>query len=196
MTFIINTNDKKYYYGDFIAPAINLGLASKIYLVTLKKLLKEDNILLYDSKCSIRMESEFINDPNSFDELKSLFENYVKNINFKLSFEVTDSFAIHNTNIVKQYAELFEKYDFGFGINSFTGESKDYSYLKTLNPEFIKSDCSFLLDQPADSIAAIQGITDSLSIDIIATFVKTKEQLDNLSKINIDSIQGPITDMI
>ena len=197
MTFIINNGkDKKYFYGDFIAPAINLGLASKMYLVALEKLLSEDNIILYGSTCSIRMQSEFINDPNSFEELEKLFSKYIKKLNFKLSFEVTDSFAIHHTQVVKQYASLFSKYGFGFGINSFTGESKDYSYLKTLNPEFLKSDCSFLLDQPSSAMAAIHAITDSLGIEIIATFVKTKDELDSLASINIDSIQGPITDVI
>ena len=197
MTFTIDAGiDKKYFYGDFIAPAINLGLVSKMYIVTLKNLLIKEHKELNNTICSIRISNEFIKDDKSYDELTQLFEQYAKKLNFKLSFEVSDVFAIHNTTLVKRYVDLFAKYNFGFGINTFTGESNDFTYLKVLNPKFLKSDSSFLLDQSKDSMGAIQVITDSLGIEIIATFVKDQEQLDRLLDMHISSIQGPITDTI
>jgi len=42
MTFIIDDGDKKYFYGDFIAPAINLGLASKMYITVLENLFTKE----------------------------------------------------------------------------------------------------------------------------------------------------------
>ena len=197
MTFTIDGGEnKKYFYGDFIAPAINLGLVSKMYIVALKDLITTKHSELKGSTCSIRLSNEFIKDTKAFDELSSLFEIYAKTLNFKLSFEVSDSFAINNTTAVKAYVNLFSKHGFGFGINSFTGESNDFSYLKNLNPEFLKADCSFLLDQSQDSMSALQVITDSLGIEIIATFVKTQEELDKLLTMHISSVQGPITDTI
>jgi EAL domain-containing protein (putative c-di-GMP-specific phosphodiesterase class I) len=195
MTFTIDGGeDKKFFYGDFIAPAINLGLVSKMYLFTLKELITNQHKELNNTECSIRLSNEFIKDENSFDELSHLFKSYAKKLNFQLSFEVTDSFAIYNTAALKNYIQLFSMYGFGFGINSFSAESNDYSYLKTLHPKFIKADCAFLLDQSEDSMSAIQVITDSLGIEIIATFVQTKEELEALESVNIHSVQGPITD--
>jgi len=197
MTFTIDGGeDKRFFYGDFIAPAINLGLVSKMYLVTLRDLITQRHEELDGSVCSIRLSNEFIKDPKSFNELSSLFEKHAKTLGFKLSFEVTDSFAINNTALVKSYVELFAKYDFDFGINSFTGESNDFTYLKELTPRFLKADCAFLLDQSKDSMSALQVITDSLGIEIIATFVKTKEELQSLQIMHIDSVQGPVTDSI
>ncbi|MCD4667054.1 MAG: EAL domain-containing protein [Sulfurimonas sp.] len=197
MTFTIDGGeDKKFFYGDFIAPAINLGLVSKMYIVTLRDLITQRHQKLDNSVCSIRLSNEFIEDTKSFNELSSLFEKHAKTLRFKLSFEVTDSFAINNTAVVKGFVDLFTKYGFSFGINSFTGESNDFNYLKELNPTFLKADSAFLLDQSQDSMSALQVITDSLGIDIIATFVKTKDELEKLQTMHINSVQGPITDII
>ncbi|MEN4053692.1 MULTISPECIES: LapD/MoxY N-terminal periplasmic domain-containing protein [Sulfurimonas] len=195
MTFTIDGGkDKHFYYGDFIAPAINLGLVGKMYLVALKNLLTIDHPELKDSICSIRLSNEFLKDTKAFDELSTLFYLYAKKLNFKLYFEVSDSFALHNTATVKGFVDLFRKYNFGFGINAFTGESSDFNYLKELNPEFIKADVTFLLDQTEESMNALEVVTKSLGIEIIASFVKDQEELAALQKLHIYKVQGPITD--
>lgn len=197
MTFTIDGGEnKKFFYGDFIAPAINLGLVSKMYIVTLRDLITQRHQELDGSVCSIRLSNEFIKDSKAFTELSSLFTKHAKTLKFKLSFEVTDTFAIHNIAAVKSFVDLFSKYGFSFGINSFTGESSDYGYLKELNPKFIKADSSFLLDQSQDSMSALQVITGSLGIEIIATFVKTTDELKQLQDMHINSVQGPVTDSI
>jgi len=197
MTFTIDGGeDKKFFYGDFIAPAINLGLVSKMYIVTLKNLITSKHEELEGTLCSIRLSNEFIKDPQSFDELSSLFDKYANTLNFQLSFEVTDNFAINNTTLLKSFVELFSKYGFGFGINSFTAESNNYTYLKELTPKFLKADCAFLLDQSRDSMSALQVITDSLGIQIIASFVKSKEEVQALEDMYIRRVQGPVTDSI
>ncbi|MEA1916307.1 MAG: EAL domain-containing protein, partial [Campylobacterota bacterium] len=197
MTFTIDGGEnKKFFYGDFIAPAISLGLVSKMYIVALKNLITQRHEELDGSVCAIRLSNEFIKDSKSFNELSALFEKYAKTLKFKLSFEVSDTFAINNTAAVKSFVNLFAKYGFGFGINSFTGESSNFNYLKELNPGFLKADCAFLLDQSQDSMSALQVITDSLGIEIVATFVKDEEQLDRLLEMHISSVQGPVTDKI
>jgi len=197
MTFTINDGkENSFYYGDFIAPAINLGLVGKIYLVALKELLTSQHKELEGTICSIRLSNEFLKDKKAFDELSKLFNLYANRLNFKLYFEVTDSFAINHTATVKGFVDLFSQYKFGFGINSFTGESDDFNYLKELNPQFLKADVSFLLDQSAESMNALQVVTKSLGIEIIATFVKSEDELNALKKINITKIQGPLTEKL
>jgi diguanylate cyclase (GGDEF)-like protein len=197
MTFTIDGGkDKRFYYGDFIAPAINLGLVGKMYLVALKNLLTSRHKELNNTICSIRLSNEFLKDSKAFDELSTLFYLYAKKLNFKLYFEVSDSFASHHTATVKGFVELFKKYNFGFGINAFTGESGDFNYLKELNPEFIKADVTFLLDQTQESMNALEVVTKSLGIEIIASFVKDQEELAALQKLHIYKVQGPITDNI
>ena len=195
MTFIINDKkEKNIPYGDFIGPAITLGLVAKIYLVTLKNLFTKKHQEITNTQVSIRLSNEFLKDPHAFEALSRLFAQYRKKLPYKLAFEVADNFAISNTPTVKGYVDLFRKFGFAFGINSFTGASGDYNYLKELNPDFIKADVSFLLDQTSESMHALQLITKSLGIEIIASFVKTQEELQALHKLKIEKIQGPITE--
>ncbi len=196
MTFTIDNKEEKYFYGDFIAPAINLGMVSKMYIRVLEHLFMQEHKELEGVSCAIRISNEFLKDEKGYEELSFLFEKYAKKLRFNLIFEVSDSLAIHHTALVLHYVELFRKYGFGFGINSFTGESNDFTYLKKLNPQFLKADSAFLLDQSQDSMNALQLITDSLGIEIIATFVKDQEELQKIESYHIKTLQGPITDKL
>jgi len=197
MTFIIDDKKhKRYCYGDFIAPAINLGMVSKMYMAALQELIVKEHPELDNTLCCVRLSNEFIKDTQSFEALSSLLKEHLKSLSFKLSFEIADTFAVRNPMLVKSFIELFKLHGCGFGFNSFTGESDDFAYLKVFNPDFIKADASFLLDQSRDSMNAIQIITDSLGIKIIATFVQTQEELQALNALGIYKVQGPITDSI
>jgi EAL domain-containing protein (putative c-di-GMP-specific phosphodiesterase class I) len=197
MTFTLGDGvNKHYFYGDFIAPAINLGLVSKVYMLALETLLSNRDNKYANRLCSVRLSSEFIKDPNSFESLGALFKEHAKRVSFELMFELSDNLVVKNPMLVQRFVELFRAYGYGFGINSFTGESDNFDYLRVLNPSFIKADVSFLLDQSKDSMSALELVTDSLGIRIIATFVRTQEELDALALLNITQVQGPITDSI
>ena len=197
MTFTIDdTQSKQYFYGDFIAPAINLGLVSRIYMVALEDLITNKHHELTNKICSVRLSNEFIKDPHAFEALASLLKQHAKELKFKLFFEISDSFIIKNPTVVRRFLELFKLYGCGFGINAFASESDDFAYLKEFNPSFIKADVSFLLDQSKDSMLAMQVITDSLGIRIIATSVTEREQLDGLLALDVSRIQGPLTQSI
>jgi diguanylate cyclase (GGDEF)-like protein len=197
MTFTLDdTQSKQYFYGDFIAPAINLGLVSKIYMVALEDLITNKHHELTNRLCCVRLSNEFIKDPHAFEALASLLKQYTKELKFKLFFEISDGFIIKNPMLVRRFLELFKLYGCGFGINAFASESDDFSYLKEFNPSFIKADVSFLLDQSKDSMMALQVITDSLGVRIIATSVTTQEQLDGLLSLGVSRIQGPLTQSI
>lgn len=187
---------KKYFYGDFIAAAINLNMVSEIYTYILEELMSQNRDIPTNELVAINLSSEFLKDADAYSQLSELFKKYQKHLNFNLCFEISDGFTIKNRALVNNFLDLFHKYNFSFGLNSFTGESQDASYLKELHPEFIKSDKSYLLDQSDDSMSAMQIVTDSLGIEIIATFVKTEEEFETLTQKHITAIQGPIVDRL
>ena len=197
MTFTIDDKvNKHYFYGDFIAPAINLGLVSKIYMVALESLLTNKDNIQMDMLCSVRLSSEFMKDPYSFEMLADLFKEHSKTVVLKLAFEMSDNFVVRNPMLVRRFVELFKLYGYGFGINAFTGEADSFEYLKVFNPSFIKADVSFLLDQSKDSMNGLHIITDSLGIRLIATSVRTQEELGALLALDVSRVQGPITDFL
>jgi diguanylate cyclase (GGDEF)-like protein len=195
MTFEISTEDAKiYHYGEFIAPAINLGLTSKLYEKVLTKFFVHAKNNHSTTPYSIRLSKEFLQDKDTFEILARLFKKYAKKLHTPLYFEVSDSFAIHETATLKGFADLFKEYGFSIGINAFTGEASDYDYLKEINPLFLKSNVDFLLDQSEDSMNALHLLAHSLHIDIIASYVNTQTQLQQLQKQHITKIQGPLVD--
>jgi diguanylate cyclase (GGDEF)-like protein len=197
MTFnIISQNGESYQYGKFIAPAINLGLTTQLYLKLLSQFFANYKDISSDTEYSIRLSKEFLQDESSFDALEQLFSKYAKKAHCRLCFEVSDSFAIHNTATLKGFVDLFKKYDFNIGVNSFTGEANEYDYLKDISPEFIKANSDFLIDQSSDSMNALHFLANSLNIDIIATYVNTLEQIGELQRHKITKIQGPVVEQI
>jgi diguanylate cyclase (GGDEF)-like protein len=198
-TLSFTMNDKsgnRYFYGDFIAAAINLNIVSEIYTHILKDLMTQKLFNIRGELVSINLSSEFLKDPHAYNQLSTLLKSYAKEIDFDISFEISDSFTIKNLDIVKNFVSMFKKYNYQFGLNSYTGESYDVDYLKELHPKFIKSDKSYLLDQSDDSMNALQLVTDSLGIKIIASFVKDEEELEKLKRKHVHLIQGPIVDTL
>ena len=197
ISFEIYTNDdKRYDYNSLIAPAISLGMASKLYLSVVETLFLEYHQKLELFYCSIKLSKEFLEAEDNFDTLSLLFEKQKHNLVTHLCFEISDAFALHKTATVLGYVDLFKKYGFSLGIYSYTAEANDFSYLKQINPEYIKINGKFLLDQTQDAISNLQVITNSLDIILIATEVHTQEDAKVLKKYNIDRFQGAIVDTI
>jgi diguanylate cyclase (GGDEF)-like protein len=197
MTFTLKESEQKELaYGDFIAPAITLGFVSDIYLVSLRKLFTYKNLTLKGAFISVRLSNEFLKDTHASKALEQLFAKYAKSFRTQLCFEVSDDFAIANTATLRGYVTLFRKYHFRFGINGFTGAYGDYKYLKELNPEFIKADVTFLLDQTKESMHSLDVITKSLGIEIIATSVKNYQEIASLQELHIEKVQGLITEKL
>lgn len=197
MTF--NLRDRSgtnYFYGDFIAPAIELGLVSRVYMAALKRLFVDEQSSETKRLCSVRLSSEFIKDPNSFEVLSTLLAEHAKGSGLNLVFELSDNLIIKNPMLVRRFIELFKLHGYGFGINAFTGEAESFEYLRFLNPRFIKADVSFLADQSKDSMSALQIVTDSIGVKIIASSVKSQEELDALYELEIFRVQGPITEKL
>jgi diguanylate cyclase (GGDEF)-like protein len=197
MTFGIEDDEENFYsYGSFVAPAIGIKCIDALYISALKKLFTSSKDKLHHNSCSIRLSSELLKTVSMHENLEKLFKEYGEGLDFEMTFECSDNLVLQNIELVKTYISLFHKYGFSFGINQFSGESKDFNYLKKLNPKFIKADCTFLLDQSAEGMASIQVVTDALGIDLIATGVKDSNDLVKLQQMHIHTIQGPLAEKL
>ena len=193
---IIAEDDKSYSYNALIAPAINLGLTSELFLGVLKLLFTKYDAQLKEEYYSLKLPKEFLEDANSFEKLSQLFHKYAKKVHLNLCFEVADNFAAHKTATVLGYVDLFKKYGLSIGIHSYTASANEFSYLREINPKFIKADAQFLLDQSQDAINNLQVITNSLGIEIIAVNVNDVKEKMMLQKYNISKFQETNIDSI
>ena len=190
LTYNIYGEDaKEYLYKDFIAPIINLGHSVSIHMAVLKELISKQREFA-GKNCTLKLPNDFFRDEGALELLENLLHQYQGENNINLSFEIADNFVIKNLQLVKSFINIFDKYGYGFGIHSFSGESSDYAYLKELHPSFIKADSAFLLDQSRESMNTLLLITDSLGIEVIATLITNKKHIDDLKLLHIENIQG------
>ena len=185
-----------YYFGQFMAPANQVGMSDDIYKNVLDMMFKTPDSHLENDTYSFRLPYEYLSQSTTYDRMKRLLSVYALTLPFRLIIEIPDKLASQNSELVKDYKRLFEKYQIEMGIFEFIGESQDYQYLQDLRPVYIKGEPSYFISQNEQSLSALRLITDSLNISLIATGVMNLETLEQLQEKDIHIIQGRVTEMI
>ncbi|MCD6191387.1 MAG: diguanylate cyclase [Sulfurimonas sp.] len=188
--------DTTYYFGQFMAPANQVGLSDDIYKNVLDMMFKTPDSNLENETYSLRLPYEYLKQSGTYDRMKALFSVYALTLPFRLIIEIPDKLASQNSELVQDYKRLFERYQIEMGIFEFIGESKDYQYLQDLRPVYIKGEPSYFISQNEQSLSALRLITDSLGISLIATGVMNIDTLEQLEAKDIHIVQGRVTDMI
>ena len=188
--------DTTYYFGQFMAPANQVGLSDDIYKNVLDMMFKTPDSAFESETYSLRLPYEYLCQSETYDRMKALFSIYALTLPFRLIIEIPDKLASQNSELVQDYKRLFERYQIEMGIFEFIGESKDYQYLQDLRPIYIKGEPSYFISQNAQSLSALRLITDSLNISLIATGVMNLDTLAQLEAKDIHIVQGRVTDMI
>ena len=114
-----------------------------------------------------------------------------------LEIEITETALLHNiTNVSETIRHLralgvtMTLDDFGTGYSSFT-------YLGKLDIDWVKLDRSFLLDaleneRTSHLYSSVVAMAQNVGLKVVSEGVETKEQMDFVSSVNIDEVQGYI----
>ncbi len=196
LSLILKAKDKTYYYGQFMAAANRADLSNAIYSNILNKLFKTPDMTLKGSLCSLRLSYEYLELSTTYEELFALLKKYGSKFPLKLIIEIPDKMMRQNSQNIKLYKQLFEKYQIEIGIYEFIGESSDYHYLQDLRPIYIKGESNYFLSQSDQSLSALRLITDTIGISLIATGVMDMDTLHTLEDKDVHIIQGRATEMI
>lgn len=197
LSIVLNTKEgSSYSYGQFMASANQLGLSSKVYQNVINMLFKKPDLQLHGLNCSLRLSYEYLNSTQSYKEIARLCAVYAAKLPFKLIIEMPDKLVRQNTELIRLYKTLFEKYNIDMGIFEFIGESTDYQYLQYLRPVYIKAETSYFLSQKSEAVAALRLITDTVGITLVAAGVTSLETAKELEEKDIFTIQGRATEMI
>jgi len=188
--------DTSYSYAQFMAPAIEAGLSYKIYKNVLNLLFKTPQIVLKAKTYALRLPLEYLEAPNSYNEISTLLKTNAATLPFKLIIELPDKLVNHNSALIMQYKKLFDMYNIDIGIFEFIGESDDHEYLQNIKPVYIKGEGSYFLTQNTQSLLALRLITDSVDISIIAVGVMDIKTLEELQKKGIELFQGKVTEIL
>ena len=197
LTLTLYIDEKTTYsYGQFMALAHQLGLGRKIYDNVLHMLFTHPDKSMAGIPASLRLPYEYLKLVQTYDTMERLFKDYAHKLPFQLTIGMPDKFVNKNTEQVKEYKRLFEKYNIEMGIFEFIGESADYTYLQELRPAYIKGQPNYFLSQNRHTIAALQRITDTLNISLIATGVRDMKEVKRLQEKGIYIVQGKVTELL
>jgi diguanylate cyclase (GGDEF)-like protein len=196
LSISMNVDGKTYYYGEFMAPANQAGLGKEIYNKILEMMFVRPDMRLQGSICSLRLPYDYLYPKETYDYMVKLFDRYAQKLPFKLIIEMPDKLISQNSESVKLYKELLQKYDFEMAVFEFIGESSDYQYLQDLRPAYIKGEAEYYLNQSEQSLSALRLITDSVGISLIATGVMDMDTLRELDKKDVHIIQGRATEAL
>ena len=191
-------NDEIIPPGAFIPAAERYGLMPKIdqYIInnTLSFFADHATRLENLSVCTINLSGHTLGS-------EWLLEFILKTLDYynlpakKFCFEITETAAISNLNLVtglikklKERGCLFALDDFGSGLSSF-------AYLKNLPVDYLKIDGMFVKDicsDPVDfaMVRSINEIGHLMHKQTIAEFVETEDIYNKLAKIGVDFAQG------
>lgn len=193
--YFTRLNDKDgntYYPGDFWAIIYSMGWMIELEKHVINKIFK--NSLNNENKinATINLTSEFI---KSKDAIKWLiFElNKFSNIDMIFYFECMNADVIKDTDSYEYFVKELGKTKHKFAIESFTFDSNNLDYLKTLKPTYLKISKSYLLgSQNSLTDSVLFNITSTLGAYLIVKHVETQEEYLELKNIGIQYLQGKL----
>ncbi len=125
-----------------------------------------------------------------FSEIAAKYQIDLKNF----EIEITEGIFMHDINQVNQNLNQLRELGLSIAIDDFGTGFSSLSYLKNLNVDKLKIDRSFIKDYPTSDrgelAKVITDISNELQLKVITEGVETREQLDYISSIGCDLIQG------
>ncbi|MEZ8030242.1 c-di-GMP receptor LapD [Enterovibrio norvegicus] len=130
--------------------------------------------------------------------VKWLIKTVKKNqLRERLLFEFAEAVVCLSPEDCEVTCQRFREAGIKFGIDRFGQHLSSVSYLRALKPTFVKLDHSFLQNGEEDNnhllLTPMIKMASSLGIEVIASAVEYKQQLNHLSNTNIDGYFGYIS---
>nr|WP_305910297.1 EAL domain-containing protein [Methylomarinum sp. Ch1-1]MDP4522613.1 EAL domain-containing protein [Methylomarinum sp. Ch1-1] len=113
----------------------------------------------------------------------------------KITFEVTETVAAENVYFTQQFIKQIKRYNCKFSLDDFGSGYSSYSYLKSLDVDFLKIDGVFVKDMLNNStdvaiVRSMNEIAHSLGLKTIAEYVENDQIHALLHEIGVDYAQG------
>ncbi|MCD9494427.1 EAL domain-containing protein [Photobacterium carnosum] len=193
----IKKNNNYYSAGMFLGAIEDLKIGSwfdRHVIVAIINKLNADRTI---GPFAINITNSCITDPSFIRWLDNLLQKNTL-LSSRLFFEIQEISCIKHPDATGILCSIIRKYDFGFGIDNYGRNFQSLTYLKELQPNYVKIDYVYthqLNDQTKSAVlSSICRTAHSLNIKVIATRVETETQLERLSELFVGGYQGFITE--
>lgn len=181
--------------GYFIPVATSLGLIDTLDRYMIEKVFKhiqEHNPL---TPLALNLSGDFVKKYANIQWLREQLESFHRTNDLKLWFEVSNTTALHDLEAVATISAMVKMHGYRFGIDHFAIPEAGAHYLQAIRPDYVKSNCAYLLDMMVDhstgkSRESFNNIIRSLGISIVAINIEDAEDVERLKNLGIDQFQG------
>jgi len=147
-----------------------------------------------NTEYSINLSGQTLSDESLSSYIDALQAKYKVDAT-KITFEITETAAIHNIDQTQKFIAQLKIKGFKFSLDDFGTGLSSFSYLKNMDVDYLKIDGVFVKDIATDKIsyAMVKSISDvghSMGLKTIAEFIENKAVLDKLKEIKVDYAQG------
>ncbi len=113
----------------------------------------------------------------------------------KITFEITETVAADSFEFVQTFIKKIKRFKCKFSLDDFGSGYSSYSYLKSLDVDYLKIDGIFVKDMITNStdvaiVKSMNEIGHSLNMKTIAEYVENDEIHQMLKEIGVDYAQG------
>ncbi len=193
----IKKNNNYYSAGMFLGAIEDLKIGSWFDRHVIVAIVNKLNADRTSGPFAINITNSCINDPSFIRWLDNLLQKNIS-LSSRLFFEIQEISCIRHTDATGILCSIIHKHEFGFGIDNYGRNFQSLTYLKELQPNYVKIDYVYthqLNDQTKSTVlSSICRTAHSLNIKVIATRVETETQLERLSELFVGGYQGFITD--
>ena len=143
---------------------------------------------------SINLSGESLNSEEFLDFLKRTLAASKVPLD-KITFEITETVAAQSFLFTQNFIKQIKRFNCKFSLDDFGSGYASYSYLKSLDIDYLKIDGAFvkdILNNKADVaiVKSINEVAKSLGFETIAEYVENDEILALLREIGVDYAQG------
>ncbi|BDY12041.1 bifunctional diguanylate cyclase/phosphodiesterase [Hydrogenimonas cancrithermarum] len=182
LSFNIAYESKILKYGDYVPVVIELGMEYDLMNFEIEYMKQHH---FSQQTISFELIADMLEESDKFFHFEKSVKEISKNIRGRLFVEISEYDLLSlDPIVVERISAALRRSGIRFGINHFSAENGDYSYLKYTAPAYIKMHTSLYLDLDTASQNALLTLLASLDIQLIITGV-SKEEIPHLMSASI-----------
>ncbi len=178
-----------------ISSYLKVAKENKIYSELTSKIFDKTYTYVKDKNIKVSMNLS-IEDILDKELMKNIFSKYAnKNISHKVTFEMLESEAIEDYEIIKKFINSLKKYKIQVALDDFGSGYSNFAHILNLNIDYIKIDGSLIrnITNNYKSYQLVKLIVDFCkqnNIKTIAEYVENEKIHKKLVEIGVDYGQG------
>jgi len=143
---------------------------------------------------AINLSGQSLNDP----QFLSFVQKEIKSSGVHpqmLCFEITEQVAVEDLSSINRFIATLKSLGCKFSLDDFGTGVSSYSYLRSLDVDYLKIDGSFVKHIANDDVAktmvqSINQVGHTMKLDIIAEYVENQQIVEILREMGVDYGQG------